>query len=407
MDANDSNTGIDPDQYSTTPGTTVNGGTTSSSRDVLKGMAQKSAIQSGRGPMYNQFATFCSGYDMFQHNSMNANIEQVGLTFITRPRINLQSSAIKTHRRLAPLIAGESDVNSPSFMIRSLLDSALHKKGELAQTYHTKIKSSDLLDIHSPFMVPLQNALLGMSGWPDETIAVHTTPSGFHSEDQTFAVGSDDLNKTYDLNLDFKDITGGAIAAIFEYWRYCIPCLAKGTLLAYPDDIKQRRLNYTVSIYRFVLDPTRETIVRWAKATGCFPVTDAGGGNYNFGEGERFVSGANKLSIPFKCNKIEYNDYMHLIEFNTLAKRYCSNIEDLPELPLSPGYNFMGIPYIDTVKGPKDIIDDIKVNENGEIAKVTLKSTAQTVSGTPPVVSKPIKQGVRCVFKLSPKYYTG
>ena len=282
------------------------------------------------GGFNNQIQTFLRGIDRYQRNILPVNAEHSGLTFITRPRLNLQSSSLRQDRVFAPLDGDPATVTtSMQYMIRCLLDT------KFANTTG-KLHPSPLVDYENPFFTPLCNALTGISGYPDPIIQTLTTDPGFHSEDQTFAIGHDDLNKSYDLNLSFKDIQHGPICAMFVYWLRYIHNVTKGTMIAYADDIDNQRLNYTVSIYRFVMDPSRKYITRFSKATGCFPKSVPLGAMFNFSEGELFISAAGKFSIPFTANKIEYNDYAIFADFNRLAERYWPEISTDPD-PQNPG----------------------------------------------------------------------
>lgn len=93
----------------------------------------------------------------------------------------------------------------------------------------------------------------------------------FHSGDFTFVKGSDMLVRTTELSLEFADVHGSIILSCIFYWCLLMALQAKGIIQAYPDDIYEQRLNYTVSIYRFITDNTRKYILWWSKATGCFP----------------------------------------------------------------------------------------------------------------------------------------
>ena len=215
-----------------------------------------------------------------------------------------------------------------------------------------------------------------MNGLPDYSIQTQTTDGGYQAEAQTFAVGGDDFNRgIYDLNLNFKDIQHGPISAIIYYWLEYIRCVTRGIMLAYADDIDEQRLNYTVSIYRFALDPSRTYIVDWCKCTGCFPRTLNTGGMMQVNEGEEYTNAATQLNVNFTCNKVEYRDYAILMDFNTLVSRYCPDINldtsgnvaepnknngvnyhELvhPNLPKEPYTNYRGIPYITSdMHGPR------------------------------------------------------
>ena len=300
------------------------------------------------GGFGNQFQTFLTAIDRYQRNVLPPNSEHSGITFITRPRLCLTSSNLRQNRVMMPL-----DTRNPQampFMIRCLLDTMFCNAPENINT----VDNSPLINRRNPFFTPLCNGLAGINGWPDPVIQTLTTDGGFFSEDQTVAVGSDNLNKSYDLTLTFKDIQNGPLIAIFQYWYEYIRCVTRGDMIAYKDDIDAQRLNYTVSIYRFVLDPTRKYITKYAKATGCFPRTPPLGSMFNVDENETFVSASGKFSIPFVANKIEYNDFAILQDFRLLMQRYCpdidgTNMDGTPKyhkLDMCPTHNYQGLPWI-------------------------------------------------------------
>ena len=140
------------------------------------------------------------------------------------------------------------------------------------------------------------NSLTSISGFPDIALQTQTTQGGYQQEAQTFAIGADDFNRaTYNLSLNFKDIQHGPVSAIIYYWLEYIRCVTRGLMLAYADDIDEQRLNYTVSIYRFTLDPTRTYITDWCKCTGCFPTTLNTGSIVQVNDNEEFVRAAQQL----------------------------------------------------------------------------------------------------------------
>lgn len=297
---------------------------------------------SGGGGFDNYYQTFFRGIDRFQHNFVSPNMGDVGLTFITRPRLCLNKTATRARTEFRPL--DTTNINSAAYAIRCLLDTKYAHDDAGA-------RDAGLFDLNNPFLTPVQNGLQGISGYPDPIIQTLTSDAGFHSEDQTTALGYDQLNKTYDLQLTFKDIQGGPIAAIFYYWFMYIGYVVKGLMPAYKDDIYRQRLNYTVSIYRFALDPTRRFITNYSKATGCFPKSLPLGAMINFSEGELINNDLGKFTIPFVANKIEYNDYPILMDFNMLVDRYTRrNSMKSKRYPMEPESNYRGIPYIDLSK---------------------------------------------------------
>ena len=290
-------------------------------------------------------------------NSLN-----YGFTFITRPRLNLGVGNLVQHPILSTLgvdtDSSTLDPTSVSFMMRALMDTRLCRGDPIrgvplddeALNFSAVARKSPLIDVHNPFFVPLCNGLTGISGFPDFNLREETTEGDFHSGDFTWLKGGDMNNATQELSLEFRDIQGSIILSCFYYWCVYMALQAKGVVRAYDDDIYEQRLNYTVSIYRFVMDPSRTQILWWAKATGCFPKSAPVGAIFNVSQGENMISSAQKFSIPFAANDVKVNDPGALFDFNVLMRRYCPTIADEGEYHDLDGVfnteNFIGLPYI-------------------------------------------------------------
>ena len=308
----------------------------------------------GKGSYTNQMQDFCLSIDRYNQNVLPGNRECVGLTFITRPKLNLSGPSLMMDRSFASM--DTPDINSIGFMVRHLLDT------KRARYNAPNVKNSSLIEGRSPFITPLCNGLLGISGFPDKVLQTTTTEGGYFNEDQTFATGGDSLRKTYDLTLNFKDIQYAPVSAIIETWYTWMLLATEGRVVAYGEDIDRSRIPYTCSIYRFVLDPSKRFIMRCSKATGCFPTVGLNGGAFNVNEGATYVDGVNKFSVPFKCNHVMYNDYVIFILFNLLVQKYVgvlgkqmkdkdgkllSDPMDIyPDLPDDAAANYSGVPYI-------------------------------------------------------------
>lgn len=292
----------------------------------------------GAGGFLNQIQTFLTCLDRFQRNVLPAHSEHSGFTFITRPKLCLASANLRMHRPMLPL--DTMDVNSMAFMIRCLLDT------RFCEDWLSDVIKSPLIDPRNPFLTPLCNGVTSITGFPDFVLETETTQGGFHSEDQTYAIGSAIFNKTQELSIGFKDIQYAPISAILQYWCEYIHCVTDGRMIAYPEDIDAQRMNYTVSIYRFNVDPTRRYITHFAKATGCFPKSHPVGGMVNVNEGEIFVQTAGRFTTNFVANKVEYADHAIWLDFNILMERYCPGIHNAPDYDMEASNNFLGLPFI-------------------------------------------------------------
>lgn len=277
-------------------------------------------LSSGLGGYHNQLQTFMTSLNRFGGLNVTPSTEHVGLTFITRPRLCLQSSNIRNNRILTTLDTLNN--RTMAFAIRNLLDSNFGFANN--GLYGKQVYSSPIFDVQNPFLVPLCNALTSFSGSPDIDLESITTDGGYMSEAQSFAIGGSNLQRgSYNLTLNFQEVAHNPVMAILYYWIEYIRCVTRGSLLAYADDIDNQRLNYTVSIYRFLLDPTHRYITKYAKYTGCYPIGLPIGSAFNFSQGDVEVQASKQLSITFNCNKVEYMDYAILMDFNTLMRRYC------------------------------------------------------------------------------------
>ena len=321
---------------------------------LLAAAVELIAIGSGRGSGTSVTETLLSKHDRFGNSAVQINSEMVGLTFFTKPRLNMTTESLRQDPTLAML--DTMDPLSFMFGLRCNLDTVFAKSPQAASL----AELCPWFNSDTPFNVPLSNLLIGISGWPDWSAEFETTESGYFSEDMTLVRGSDWGRRTYDLSCTFRDIQGGYLMAYFYYWLMGMVLQMDGTIVAYPDDRDANRLNYTCSIYRFVMDPSMRTITKWAKATGCFPVSVPIGDVFNYGPGDSFIHTSQQFTVPFKANNIRYMDPRHLAAFNTLVTR---NVPDVKlnsttrtKTPQGAEFNFTGIPFIDLYNGTNELM---------------------------------------------------
>lgn len=292
------------------------------------------------GNFDNQSELFFSRYDRFGTSMLTPNVEHCGLTFFTRPKLPLTRGNLQQCPILTPL--DTYDPMAYTFAIRCWLDTKFSK----TKANMKYIMECPFFDVKSAFNIPLSNACIAQSGWPDPFIQTFTTTGGFFQEDQTFPIGSDRLRKTYDLTFTFKETQGAPILSMLYTWYEAMACLCEGSMVAYAEDIDAQRMCYTCSIYRFLLDPSKTHITHYAKATGCFPKAPPVGALFNQSKGEFNISAAQEVSVPFVVNKVEYDDPRILLDFNLLVTRYCPEISTYPILRPESYNNFKGRPFV-------------------------------------------------------------
>ena len=324
--------------------------------DALKDAA---AMAAGRGSAFRTWGTYLTRFDRLGTFPFQVNRMYRGMTFITRPKLNLSTRSLKQDDTMQML----NNANPYSFQmaIRSWLDTKFSKDQDALT------RNCPYFNKFSAFNIPLMNSLTAISGWPDTVIESYTTRGGYFSEDQTIAVGSTDGRQTTNLTLTCRDYQGGFVMAMLFYYLRSLYLQSSGISTVYPEDIDAYRLNYTFSIYRFLLDPYRKSIPYWAKATGCWFSGLPTGDLFNFSIDDEYIPTSREFSFPVVANRVEYMNPQILTDFVTVASRYGgSYLKDrsegkaLPdgyvEVPYGASQNFVGMPTIDLRGASNDFI---------------------------------------------------
>mgnify|MGYP001214329310 FL=1 len=324
--------------------------------DALKDAA---AMDAGRGSAYRTWGTYLTRFDRLGTFPFQVNRMYRGMTFITRPKLNLSTRSLKQDDTMQML--NNADPYGFQMAIRSWLDTKFAKDND----YITR--NCPFFNKFSAFNIPLMNSLTAISGWPDTVIESYTTRGGYFSEDMSFAVGSTDGRQTTNLTLSCRDFQGGFVMAMLFYYLRSLYLQSSGLSTVYTEDIDAYRLNYTFSIYRFLLDPYRKSIPYWAKATGCWFSGLPTGDLFNFSIDDEYIPTSREFSFPVVANRVEYMNPQILTDFVTVASRYGgSYLKDrsegkaLPdgyvEVPYSASQNFVGMPTIDLRAGANDFV---------------------------------------------------
>lgn len=332
---------------------------TSDQREYFDALKDAAAMQAGAGSAFRTFGTYLSRYDRLGTFPFQVNRMYRGMTFITRPKLNLSTPSL----RQDPCMQMLDNVSPYSFQmaIRSYLDTKFATKNAFITN------NCPYFNPQSAFNIPMMNSLTAISGWPDTVIETYTTRGGYFSEDQTIAVGSTDGRQTTNLTLSCRDYQGGFVMAMIFYYLRSLYLQSSGISTVYPEDIDQFRLNYTFSIYRFLLDPYRKNIPYFAKATGCFISGMPTGDLFNFNIDDEYIPTAREFSFPVVANRIEYMNPQILTDFVKVTSKYAGKqfydrslgkpLEDgYVEVPYRSDMNFIGNPTIDLRAGNNELV---------------------------------------------------
>lgn len=321
-------------------------------------------------------------------NPVPYNQDNQGLTFFTRPRLNLSYNNLSADRRLSTLGAGNGVARGhyPG-AIRQWLDP------EVAMTLYAGGNRTDLVDPKLAFIPMLTNNLISLSGWPDPIAEYYNSDEGLAKETWGMVDGVDTIYSAYDLNATFRNIAGDPISLLFQVWLIYMSLVYQGRMLPYPDSEMLREIDYQTRIYRLILDPTRTYVQKIAACGAAFPTSSALGQAFDFSADSPFEqSRASQISVPFRCFGAMYQDPILIREFNdvveifnpdmSIYRRQAAGMIMVPREQLH-GYNYYGYPFIDPLTNELQWWDykeayDRRMRENAAAA-----SPASTATPTP------------------------
>lgn len=288
-------------------------------------------------------------------NPVAVNTDQQGLTFFTRPRMNLSYDNIAMDRVMTPLLT--DDPRTLQRVIRTYLDPDGHNDRYIAEGREVvRQVRSDLTDQFSPFIGMLTNTLISLTGWPDIVAAYFDSAPGPKREvwgmidDTVDQLGSGDLTAT------FRNVPGDPITLLFHMWLRYYSNVYLGKMMPYPDSVLENEIDYQTRIYRLILDPTRQYVQKIAVANACVPLSPSMGQSFDFSSDNPFSSErATQITIPFHCWGFEYNDPILIREFNDVVFFFNRNMATQPrvakmvKIPYQHllAFNGYGYPYID------------------------------------------------------------
>ena len=267
----------------------------------------------------------------FNHRNVGVqvkpNSDNHGLTFFTRPRLNLSYDNIAGVRTFAPLLT--DDQFTMARAIRCILDPVSHKgientglrESSTARNVSGTI-SSPIVDPLNPFMPVLSNLLVSISGWPDSVMDTHTSPNGIANESWSMIDSLPVDNSTNDITVNLRNISGDPISLLAHVWTQYASRVSEGSMLPWPEAIAENEKAYDTRIYRLVLDSRRKYITKFAACGYGVPYVNPLGADFNYDSAQPVIQDNQEKSIPFKCSGFIYNDPILIIEFNSLVAEF-------------------------------------------------------------------------------------
>lgn len=251
-------------------------------------------------------------------NVLPINKDHYGMTFFTRPTMNMSRDNLRMCRQMIRLLSDRKE--SLYRIIRVLLDPSIER-------YDSSI-SSPFVDNRMAFIPFLTDTLISLSGWPDVEAPTYNSPEGMYKESYSFVDGVTQNYTTYNIQASFRNIHGDPVTNLFLYWLHYMSLVFQGLMTPYPQYLIHNEIDYMTRIYRLVLDHTRTYVTKIAACGAAFPYAVSIGAAFNF-EAERPINNSNdQITIPFKCMGAMYQDDILIDEFNRTVGFFNSAMRD-------------------------------------------------------------------------------
>jgi hypothetical protein len=246
-----------------------------------------------------------------------SNKDTYGLTFFTRPQLNLQPDNVRNERRFYPLLS--SNELSMQRYVRCMLDP------RMARGHSTNKKTTEpiyppvpcpLVDSLQAFIPVLTNNLLTLSGWPDVTAPVFESDAGLYKESYAQVDGLTKNYESFDLDASFRNTRGDPILYMFYIWLHYMGNVFEGKQVPYLDYLVENVIDYNTRIYRLVLDVNKDKVKKIAATGASFPVSVPTGSFFDFNSETPYSDQNKDISIRFRCMGADYMDDILIREFN-------------------------------------------------------------------------------------------
>lgn len=290
----------------------------------------RETIESGHGDINTTFANVFRGFNHQGGGSvMPDNKDNKGYTFFTRPRLNLTQDNAYVSRKLRPYLT--DDLSSFMRAIRVYLDPISQRGHDVnylrgrdgnssspstIRMSQDNIVDSPLVRKDSPFIHILGEALLTLSGWPDERLDTYTSDPGMMKETYSIVDTYIDNYETNDLTASFRNIKGDVITFLMRAWMEYTGRVLSGEMVPYLDSIMEFEIDYHTRIWRIVTDSSGRKLTKIGSAVAGIPTANPIGQSMNYDRSRPYSEDTKEISVPFKCVGFEVNDPILVEEFN-------------------------------------------------------------------------------------------
>lgn len=269
----------------------------------------------GRGTYEDSIARHYRSLTSFPgNNALPINRDHVGLTFFTRPNLNLSDLNLKRDRRLWSLRT--PNPNSLQAVVRDYLDPVGARRRAQGAG------GSSIVDERNPFICILTDNVTDISGFNDMEMQVYQGKPGLRQETVVMADGSVDMFQPFSVNSTFRNIIGNPIMFMHYIWLIYMAGVHNGELTPHYESLLQQEMDYWTRPYRLVLDPSGQ-YVRYIFAAGAmFPIGLPIGNMANYSIDKPFTQDNERITIQYQAVGNQAFDDILKDEFNRLVQMF-------------------------------------------------------------------------------------
>ena len=243
----------------------------------------------------------------------NKNMQTLGLdpqrpgnsyVFFTRPDLNFSSNS----KSMTPFF---------EYIMKSEIGNFVAEYLQFPDNHDSAVILDDKYKTKSPFDPLKSNLCKEVSGVKDIVLDSYETVGDFMGHQLSYATGADGHDSIGEVTVTFEDTTLSPIFLNHYLHIQYIHEVARGEYWPRYKYIAERMIDYTISIYIFKLAEDNQTILRWGKLTGCYPISiPLNSLNHSR---ELKMDEFDEISVTYKYNFYEPMDPRVFQDFNKLV----------------------------------------------------------------------------------------
>ncbi len=254
-----------------------------------------------------------------------SNKDRYGLTFFTRPQLNMSQDNIRNIRYFYSLMT--ENMTSIQAYVRSMLDPRIDSGVTFGNTT-TPPRVCPLIDNSNAFVPILTNNLLSISGWPDLITPAYTSEPGMYKEVYSQVDGMTKNYESFDIDASFRNVRGDPIIMLFYIWCHYQSLVFEGKLTPYFDYLVENTIDYNTRIYRLVTDSSNMYVSKIAATGAAFPISVNISSFFDFNNEKPYNDQNKEITVRFRCMGAEYLDDVLIYEFNEAVCIFNSSMSE-------------------------------------------------------------------------------